>query len=213
MRWRQVFARGTAPASRPLLLGLLVALFFAAGVVSGSLAVNALSAADKTYLGRVLDSSLAFLAEHGAPAASVPVFYRSLLRNLGTAAVLWLSGFALLGIPVVWGIIFARGFLIGFSVGFMLYQRGWDGLALALAAVFLPNLLAVPAMGFLGVAAIAFAVHLRRQRARGLRFPAGREVVMYAALGGVAGAVLALSSAVEGFLSVWILRLLASGGF
>ncbi len=211
MRWRQVFARGAAPGARPVLLGLLVALAFVVGVVSGSLAVNALSPADKSYLGQVLDASLALLAGDGAPSASSQVFYRSLLRNLGTAAVMWLAGFTVLGIPVIFGVLFFRGFLIGFSVGFMVYQRGWEGLALALAAVAVPNLLAVPALVFLGLTATAFAVHLHRQRSHGPRVFPGQEAAMYGALGGIACGALAISSALDGFVGVWLLRLLASG--
>lgn len=76
------------------------------------------------------------------------ILYQSILDNvLKTAALLFVLGLTVIGAPLVLGIVFLRGFVLGFTVGFLIQETSLNGLILAAAAVLPPhNVVAVPAI-------------------------------------------------------------------
>ncbi len=87
------------------------------------------------------------------------ILYQSILDNvLKTAALLFVLGLTVIGAPLVLGIVFLRGFVLGFTVGFLIQETSLNGLILAAAAVLPPhNVVAVPAIMIAAGGALAFA--------------------------------------------------------
>lgn len=209
MTFRWVRVGGAANLRRGMVLGLVVLIFFVAGVAAGSVTVNFLPVEQKGELGRFLDVSLDRLLQVQGAAPSAEVFGRALAQNLKTAVLLWFLGLFLAGVPLILGLVFLRGFVTGFTVGFLVYQRGWNGLLLALAGVVPPNLVAVPALLTISAAGIA---HALRRRARpalpGRRRRASPELVAYCLLTGAMTLLLVAASLLEGYLTPIALRAL-----
>ena len=59
-------------------------------------------------------------------------------------------------------IIFTRGFVLGFTIEFLLQEKAWRGGVMALLAVLPPNLLSLPAYLLGAVIAINFSLYLIR---------------------------------------------------
>ena len=79
----------------------------------------------------------------------------SIKDNVLLAIGLWFAGTTLIGIPIVFGVIFYRGFCLGYTISACTYTMGIvKGLAFLLISVLMQNILFVPAMIALGVSGI-----------------------------------------------------------
>ena len=140
-------------------------LIFMIGIVVGAMAVKTLPAEQKLELAGYLQVFFQGLTEHPAGLPNTQVLLSSALsNNLRIIAIIWLLGFTIVGIPFVLFIICLRGFIIGFTVGFLINEYVMKGLLFAIAAVLPHNFLAVPAVLAAGVAAATFSLMLVRRK-------------------------------------------------
>jgi len=184
-------------------------VIFAVGVVFGALAIRVLGAAQKTELIDYLQVFLRGLAQTGQPVGGAAVLRQALANHWKTAGFIWLLGFTVIGLPAVALIIFTRGFVIGFTVGFLAEQLGYKGILLAFFSVLPQNLLAVPAILAVGASALSFSLLLVGARLQHRRFQFLEELAGYTVLGAIACVVLAGAGLVEAFVAPVFIRLLA----
>lgn len=199
--WRQV-------AGHPGLYVFLIVLF-AAGAAFGALATGALDADQRGELVQYLEHFLAaFEGEQPAPPA--PEIFRAALavylRTMGIMLALGLTVVAAWAVPVV---VFLRGFILGFAVGFLVSHFSWTGLLISLLAVLPQNLLAVPAVVLTAGAAVAFALAVARHGRRDAAaiMGAGRRLALITVLSLLA---VTLASFMEGYMAPVLLRLISA---
>jgi len=180
-------------------------MLFGMGVAFGALAVGALDATQRLELSQYLDFFLQAVDDPGVDAPAGAVFRQALASNWRTAGLILLLGVTVVGVPLVPAIVFLRGFIIGFSVGFLLASRGWQGVAISLLAVVPQNLLIVPAVVGLSAAALIFAAGVvRRGSQRGPSLVV--RLAQYLTAAAVALAALAAASLIGGYVSPLFLR-------
>ena len=76
-------------------------------------------------------------------------------NNIFLVFILWFAGTTIVGIPIVFGIIIARGFCLGYTISACVITLGKiKGLIFVLLTIFLQNLILIPALLFLGVSSI-----------------------------------------------------------
>lgn len=210
MAWLGHFRLAVAAYLRERLgLLLFLAAVLIAGVVAGALLASRLDEAAQRQLAGFLDQFLSGAAtarlEPGAP----EVWRWSLEQNVRTAVLLWLLGVTVVGSPGVLALVFLRGLTLGFTVGFVVAQWGAKGVLLALLAVVPANLLALPALLVLGVAALSFSWMLLRNRFRHEHLSFYQELAGYSALALAAGLVMLAAAAVESMASPLLIRAVA----
>ena len=143
-------------------------LILVVGVVVGSLAVKILPEEQKTELISYLQVFFQGLAQQdGSSTDSAAMLASVLYRNCKTILIIWLLGFTIIGIPFVLFILFTRGFVIGFTVGFLINEYILKGMVFALTAVLPHNFLAVPAVLITAVSAASFSLMLVRRKKHG----------------------------------------------
>jgi len=184
-------------------------LLFVIGVSFGALAVNALSPAQKTELLDYLQVFLRGLGQKIGEIDSAVVLKQSALSSLKTAGLLWILGASVIGAPLSMLVVFVRGFVIGFSVGFLFSEMNLKGLALSLFAILPQNLIAIPALLALGVSSVAFAVLVIRRRVGSFRVNLAEEFLAYSftclvLAGGLLGA-----SVLEAYVTPFLMSLIA----
>src|SRR5699024_12627559 len=62
---------------------------------------------------------------------SKDILKKSFLFHVKYLILLFILGLTIIGLPAIWILIFSKGLVIGFSVGFIVNQLGWKGLLLA----------------------------------------------------------------------------------
>ncbi len=173
----------------------LLAIAFALGTAAGSIYVNSLGEEQRVDAAARLGTALDRF-QQGDGVSATEAALRSVAFNLKTAVLLWLLGLTVFGIPAIFGVLIARGFILGFSVGFLIQQEGWRGLLFAAGAILPSHLLAVPLLLGIGVLAVAFALY-RRGRVPGSG-PLG-EFARYTALCAILSGFLALAGLIDGY--------------
>jgi len=189
---------------------IFFAVLFVVGVGFGAAAVRALGDAQKAELLDYLEVYLRGLGR-GVPETPPNVLWRqAVMSNLRTVALMWASGLVVVGLLVAPAVVFLRGFVIGFAVGFLSYELGLRGILIALLAVFPQNILAVPATLTIAVATASYSVAVVR---RGRRRP-GTDVSVAGYTIVVLGMVVLLlvASTLEAYVAPVLMRLIAGYG-
>lgn len=140
-------------------------LIFVIGIVIGAMAVKTLPDEQKNELLVYLRIFFQGLSENREGTGSTHLLLIDvMLSNIKIIGIMWLLGFTIVGIPFVLFMVCLRGFVIGFTVGFLVNEYIIKGLLFAFVAVLPHNFLAVPAILATGVAATEFSLMLVRRK-------------------------------------------------
>lgn len=185
-------------------------LVFISGVVFGALAVKTLPEEQKTELVDYLQIFFqGFSVWPGESWRSADLLATVVLNHLKTIGFIWLFGFTIIGLPLVWFIVFTKGFVIGFTVGFLVNEYIMKGLAFALCAVLPHSILSVPAIIAAGVAATSLSFWLAR-RQRKANTTVGYEAVGYSVLCLMALLLCLVAAVVEVYVSPLFMKLVVT---
>jgi len=186
---------------------VLILLLFALGLALGVFGAQRLHGDQVQELGMFLDRFMiqAGTMEIDAIKALQDFFY----RHVVVIVAVYLLGITVIGIPVILGIIVARGFVLGYTISFLAGTRGAQGIALICAAVLPQNLILIPAFLLAGVAALSFAVLLIR-RFNNSAITIWPSFVGYSGLAIVVLLCVAAAGLVEVYLTPHLVRLAAN---
>ncbi|MFC4078170.1 stage II sporulation protein M [Salinithrix halophila] len=187
-------------------LYLFVTVLFMMGVIFGAVIVNTLSPIQKEnlldYLGHF------FQGMEGKSVADPRVaFQHSLGDHFKTIGLMWLLGVSVVGMPFILLLMFLKGMVIGFTVGFLVSQLSWEGLSFAFVSVVPHNLLVVPVLIIVAVSGIGFSILLTKNRLiqrRGSIYP---QFLSYSVLVTSLACVLVLASMFEAYVSPVLMRM------
>lgn len=136
---------------------------YLAGAVFGAVGTGALGEAENGQLAKFLDSLLI-----SQPTSLEPQFLKQLARDsFIMMAGIWLLGLTIIGTPLIYLIVFTRGFILGFTISFFIGAKGALGLGLVLVTVLIPALLAIPLLLLGAGLATIFSFLLLRGKASG----------------------------------------------
>ena len=180
---------------------LTLSSVYLAGVVFGAVGVSALGVFETSQLGKFLDTLL-----KSQPKTLDPAFLGQLARDMFIMmAGIWILGLTIIGAPLIYLIVFTRGFILGFTVSFIIGVKGTLGFALILTTVLVPTLFAIPLLLLGAGLATIFSFLLLRGKARGesLRreFLYYTAAAMFVSLGAVAVGI------AQGYFSILGVRL------
>lgn len=190
--------------SWPYLLPTL--LILSLGIAAGAVSVERL---DEKQLGEVSSYLQGFIRELGD---FNPDAQRALRNAMINGAVMvgaiYVLGLTVIGMPFTLAILFARGFVLGFAVGFLVRDMSGGGILMAMVSVVPHNLLYVPAL-MVGVASsLSFGVLLLKRNFDS-RVPILPNFIRYTAI--MAGVLMVILAAgvVESYLSPMLTKMAA----
>jgi len=184
---------------------MLVLLFFILGVALGGLSVDNLRLEQQTDLKNYLDQNCQVLINQ--PLNRTTMVWQTILGNIETAAALWFLGLTVIGLPLVILIILIRGFILGFTVAFLIQQNSFQGILLIALGIFPQNLLYVPALIIGGVLAISFSLYLIRGRSS-VSSSLWTWLLVYTLSMLLVAVILILAGLIEGLVGPSLLRIL-----
>lgn len=191
-----------------LTLYVFTTVLFIMGVVFGSLIVGTLSVEQRQDLSGYLQHFFNSL-EQGTLAEPAVALKHAVLHHLKYIALMWVLGLTIVGAPLVLVLIFLKGLVIGFTVGFFVRELAWQGLGFAFLSVFPQNLLIIPALIIVSVASIGFSLLLLRNRfiqRRGTIYP---QFATYSFSVLVMACVLVFASFFEAYVSPKLMQMAA----
>lgn len=139
-----------------LLLSLIV------GVSAGAFTVNGLSSIQREELVNYFNGFLQLMDNQKIE--NVELFKISLLENLKIIIVIWFLGVTIIGIPLIFIVIGIKGFITGFSVGFIIGSLGNNGIIFTLLAILPKEMIILPSIIALGVNGINFSLKIIKNK-------------------------------------------------
>ncbi len=191
-----------------LLLYIIVLVFFAGGIAAGAFTMDALSSVQKEELVNYFQSFFNVLGEETVQ--SVVVFKQSLLNNSQFIIIIWVLGITVIGIPLILLLVGIKGFIIGFSVSFLVEEMGFKGLLFALAAILPQNLLIVPGIIMAGVLGISFSLSMLGRKKTKSKKSFSSELIVYTMNILLVLAIILAGSLIEGYITPVFMKLFSN---
>lgn len=185
---------------------LFVIVLFLMGVIFGAVVVNSLSFSQKEDLFYYLSQFFGQVS-NGKVATSGDLLIQSFFHNSKFIGLMGILGISIIGLPVILILLFMKGMVVGFTVGFLVNQMGWNGFLLSFVSVLPQNLIIIPI--FIVTATVAVNISLkmiRRQFMKKISEPILPMLGKYMVLFFIAGLFLALAAAIEAYLSPSLMK-------
>ncbi len=137
---------------------ILLFAFFMGGVIIGGYITKGYKSEDITILSDFFDESMSvFLVETPD--------YNSIFKNTFTGSVkdlafVWILGFTVIGVPVIFLKALKTGFMMGFTSTFLISLYSSKGILISLALIFVKCIIYLPAIFFISVYAISLSSEL-----------------------------------------------------
>lgn len=187
-------------------LYMFILVLFVMGVICGSVIVNSLSFTQKEdllyYLSRFFGQ-----VKDGSIASSYQMFLESLKHNIQYISLIWILGISIIGFPLILLLLFLKGTVIGFSVGFLVNAMGWEGFRVALVSVLPQNIILVPVMIFITVLSLVLSTNIiRRVFLKQVRQPLKPILVKYVVALLIAIVFISGAGAIEAYVSPTLMK-------
>jgi stage II sporulation protein M len=143
-------------------LYLLVLVFFSVGIAAGAFTVKALDEVQKQSLFKYIQGFFQVLTSQSVDSAAI--LKQSIINSVQTVAAIWILGITIIGIPVTLLVIGIRGFILGFTVGFLIDTLGWNGLLFTVAAIIPQNVVIIPCIIAISVFSLSFSLMIIKNR-------------------------------------------------
>src|SRR3954453_10119152 len=185
---------------------LFIVVLFLMGVIFGEIVVNSMSITQKEDLFYYLSQFFGQVAG-GKVAEDNGLFLQSFFHNSKFIGLMWILGISIIGLPVILILLFIKGMVVGFTVGFLVSQMGWKGFMLAFVSILPQNLIIIPV--FIMMAALSVIFSLRMIKKQFMKkagqpiFPFFKGYIMTLI---VAVIFIAAASGIEAYLSPWLMK-------
>ncbi|HWO98639.1 MAG TPA: stage II sporulation protein M [Bacillus sp. (in: firmicutes)] len=189
---------------------LFTTVLFLMGVIFGAIVVNSLNLEQKQDLYFYLNRFFGQVAA-GEFVSKNEMFQQSVVHNLKYLGFIWILGISIIGLPVVLVLLFLKGMMIGFTVGFLVNQMQLPGFLLSFVSVLPQNVFLIPAFIILSTVSISFSLKvIRQQFVKGVHEPISSAFLRYS-LSTIWMALFVLTaSSFEAYMSPYLMKSILS---
>jgi stage II sporulation protein M len=181
-------------------------MLFIIGVVFGAIIVNSLNGQQKYELQHYLTIFFG-QASNGQFASSTEMFIYSVLHYLKYIGFIWILGLSVIGLPITLLLLFFKGIVVGFTVGFLVNQFGLDGFFISFVSVMPQNLLLIPAFLIVATGSISFSLKIIKQlMSNRIREPLIHQSLKYTLYMVTAVIFIVLGASFEGYVSPTLMK-------
>jgi stage II sporulation protein M len=191
---------------------IFVIVLFLMGVIFGAVVVNSLSFSQKEDLFYYLSQFFGQIAD-GKEATGNALFMQSLLHNSKFIGLMWLLGISIIGLPVILILLFLKGMVVGFTVGFLVNQMHWKGFLLSFVSILPQNMIIIPIFIIMAVITITFSLQMiGRQFMKKISNPVMPLLSRYFVALFIAIGCLFAAAAIEAYISPALMKLVIGAG-
>ena len=185
---------------------LFVVVLFLMGVIFGAIVVNSMSMTQKQDLFYYLSQFFGQVSD-GNIQESTDLFIQSLLHNSKFIGLMWVLGISIIGLPIILILLFLKGMVVGFTVGFLVSQMSWKGFLLAGVSILPQNLIIIPIFIIMAVMSISFSIKMiKKQFMKKFAQPILPLFKQYIVTLTAAVLLLSAAAAVEAYLSPGLMK-------
>jgi len=182
---------------------LVVAILFI-GLVVGNYKALRLEGEVKSHLLTMIDSYLQGGISDGLDSKNI--FLKAFYSQAKTVVTIWFLGLTVIGLPLILGVIFLRGFSVGFTVGFLCQQKASAGILISILSILPQNLVYIPFLILAAVLALNFSLYIVKGKNSHM-LPLGQGLITYSLLMLICLLIFSGGALIEAYLSPWFLSL------
>ncbi|MCM3566718.1 stage II sporulation protein M [Neobacillus mesonae] len=185
---------------------LFIVVLFLMGVIFGAIVVNSMSYTQKEDLFYYLSQFFGQVSD-GKVAEQGDMFIQSFLHNSKFIGLIWILGISIIGLPVILILLFVKGMVVGFTVGFLVSQMGWKGFMLAFVSILPQNIITIPV--FIIMASLSVIISLKMIKKQFMKKFAQPVMPLFKGyIIALIAAVICISAAsgVEAYFSPWFMK-------
>jgi stage II sporulation protein M len=176
------------------------------GVIFGAIVVNSMSITQKEDLFYYLSQFFSQIS-NGKVAENHDQFIQSFLHNSKYIGVIWILGISIIGLPVILILLFIKGMVVGFTVGFLVSQMKWNGFMLAFVSIMPQNLIIIPVFIIMAALSVIFSLRMiKRQFLKKYGEPILPFFKSYIFAFLAAIIFISAASGIEAYLSPWLMN-------
>lgn len=191
---------------------LFVIVLFLMGVIFGAVVVNSMSLTQKEDLFYYLSQFFGQISS-GKVAADQDLFLQSFFHNSKFIGLMWILGISIIGLPIILILLFIKGMVIGFTVGFLVNQMGWNGFLLAFVSILPQNLIIIPVFIIMAAISVSFSLKMiSRQFMKKIGQPIMPLFQRYIVALLFAIIFISAASAIEAYLSPGLMKAIVHAG-
>ncbi|RKQ37722.1 stage II sporulation protein M [Oceanobacillus halophilus] len=138
---------------------LFMTILFLTGIIFGAIIVNSMNFVQKQELFFYLERFFNQIVD-GHAIDNILILKESFLYHAKYLSLLFLLGLSVIGLPIVWILLYVKGLVVGFSVGFLVNQLGLKGLFLSALSIAPQNLIIIPIYIIAGTLSMVFSLRL-----------------------------------------------------
>ncbi|MEH7073920.1 stage II sporulation protein M [Neobacillus drentensis] len=185
---------------------LFIVVLFLMGVIFGAIVVNSMSITQKEDLFYYLSQFFGQVS-NGKEAGDNDLFLQSLFHNSKFIGLMWILGISIIGLPVILILLFLKGMVVGFTVGFLVSQMGWQGFMLAFVSILPQNLIIIPVFILMAALSVIFSLRMiKKQFMKKYAQPILPFFKRYIFALVVAVIFISAASGIEAYLSPWLMK-------
>lgn len=148
-----------------LLLYAIAIFIFLIGLTSGAFTVNSISSNQKGGLADYISGFIANISNGiNSDIDKKAIFLEGLRQYCGFSFMVWIFGLSYLGIPFIIVAFGIKGFLLGFTTGFLVYFYGTKGFFFVLVCVLPQNFIYIPCITIIVIIGLKNSINNYRQR-------------------------------------------------
>ncbi|MDC3415439.1 stage II sporulation protein M [Aquibacillus salsiterrae] len=176
-------------------------ILFLIGIIFGAIIVNSMNFVQKEDLFFYLDRFFGQIVD-GTTVSKQEMLKNTFFYHFSYLMLLFVLGLSIIGLPIIWILLFVKGLVVGFSVGFFVNQMGWQGLIFATASIAPQNLIVIPTYLIAGSLAMIFSLSLLQKLfSRKMHQPIIQPFVRYMSLFISLIGLAVIASMIEAFIS------------
>ncbi|ACL69443.1 stage II sporulation protein M [Halothermothrix orenii] len=186
---------------------IFVIIIFLAGIFSGAVMINSVDFSVRQNLFSYVNN---FLKEFNSLGySSTTLAGQSIKFNLLSIFLIWAFGLSLILMPLIPILVFFKGFVLGFTVGFMVNEFNFKGILMAIVSILPQNLIIVPVYTLAGMMGIYFSIKIfnffRSQKELNIE-----DFLSYSLLMLFLGLISIVGSVIESFVSPMLLKVVSN---
>ncbi|MTI70211.1 MAG: stage II sporulation protein M [Firmicutes bacterium] len=189
-----------------IFLYFIIVIFLIVGISAGAITTKVLNTSQKKEIIIFMDSFFKILNEESINSGIL--LKHSIINNIKTVGLLWFLGLIIIGIPLVFIVVVLRGFIIGFTVGFLYVELGFKGFLFAILAILPQNLFLIPGMVIISVMSLSFSIRIIKNKfKRSLKFNFLSEIIRFSLSVILLFILMLLGSLVEAYITPVFMKL------
>lgn len=189
---------------------LFIIVLFLMGVIFGAIVVNSMGITQKEDLFYYLSQFFGQIS-NGKVAETNDLFFQSFFHNSKFIGLMWILGISIIGLPIILILLFLKGMVVGFTVGFLVSQMGWNGFLLAFVSILPQNLIIIPVFIIMAAFSVIFSIRMIKKqflKKYGQPIMPFFKRYIFALLAAVI--FISAASGIEAYMSPWLMKTIIS---